>query len=82
MVVPVAADDVGHAWYLKLRCGECGRRRLVLVDEARLHLYELELDRLEDELVSSMAAVWRDAAGDDALGRAVRAELIERDRMR
>jgi hypothetical protein len=81
MVVPDAADDVGHAWYLRLRCGECGRQRLVLVDGDRLRLYKLELDRLEDELLNSMAALRRDGGdGATALDEAMTAELIERDR--
>jgi hypothetical protein len=79
MVVPVAWEDVGHACYLRLRCGQCGRRRLVLVDEERLRRYGLELDRLEDELVRSMAPLRRHAADADAtaLAEAVHAELLD-----
>lgn len=78
MVVPVAWDDLGYASYVRLRCGECGHRRLVLVDEERLRRYGLELDRLEDELVRSMAPLRRVAPDADAtaLVEAVFAELL------
>jgi transcription elongation factor Elf1 len=44
-VVPVAWSDLDERrWAIRLRCGECGTAREVVVDDAEARRYEADLD--------------------------------------
>jgi hypothetical protein len=44
-VVPVEWEDGGEEWYVSLRCGACGDRRDVTLDDVRARDFDCALDR-------------------------------------
>ena len=44
-VVPVNWEDSGDEWYVSLRCGACGARRDVTLDDEQAREFDRALDR-------------------------------------
>ena len=44
-VVPVEWQDGGHEWHVSLRCGACGDRRDVTLDDEQARAFDRALDR-------------------------------------
>jgi hypothetical protein len=54
-VVPVEWEDAGDEWHISLRCGACGDRRVVTLDDEQA----LEFDRALDRGVHRIARTFR-----------------------
>jgi hypothetical protein len=66
-------------WWLRLRCGSCGARREVVVPEALVERFEIELERARAAIAHAIAASERTrmAAMVDALVLALERDLID-----
>ena len=55
-VVPVFRTGLDkERWAVRLRCGECGTVREVVIDNAQAHQYEADLDRGAREVSRSLS---------------------------
>jgi hypothetical protein len=66
-------------WWIRLRCGECGETREVVVPQDVAHRYDRELDRTSEPIASTLSRMERErmAADVDALATALRLDLID-----
>ena len=58
-VVPVDCADLGEAWRIALRCGNCGARRHVTLDDDEAGEYGSTLDRGVDQIARTVAVLER-----------------------
>jgi hypothetical protein len=80
-VVPVDYADLGEAWRIALRCGNCGARRNVTLDDDEAGEYGSALDRGVDQIARTVAELERRRlqAEVDALRIALERDLIGAD---
>ena len=58
-VVPIAWEDGGDNWRIALRCGECGNRRDVTLDDAEAGEFDRALDRGIHEIARTVRVLER-----------------------
>ena len=57
-VIPVSWFDLdAERWSIRLRCGECGSAREVVMDNEEARRFEADLDRGAREIARSLARV-------------------------
>jgi DNA-directed RNA polymerase subunit RPC12/RpoP len=80
-VIPVEwGTDEDHAWWMRLRCGECGHRReLDGVPDAVAQTYDRELDRGVDVIAGQLRGIEREqmAAEAERFVLALRLDLLD-----
>jgi hypothetical protein len=79
-VTPVDWSEHGEThWWIRLRCGECGETREVVVPQDVAHRYDRELDRTSEPIASTLSRMERErmAADVDAFATALRLDLID-----
>jgi uncharacterized Zn finger protein len=80
MVVPVAWREHDDAsWWMRIRCGECGSSREVVIDDDRARRYERVLNRGVAELRQAVEALDRERMrrDSDVLRIALERDLID-----
>jgi hypothetical protein len=66
-VVPVAWVDLdAERWWVRLRCGECGSARELVLGNEEARRYEADLDRGTREIRRSMSRLRREGSGSPA----------------
>ena len=66
-VVPVEAEALEHGrWDLRLRCGQCGTYRDVVVSDDAANRYDLDLARGMSEIAASLRRQDRDRMAAEA----------------
>lgn len=66
-VVPVEAEALEHGrWDLRLRCGQCGTYRDIVVSDDVAKRYDLDLQRGMSEIASSLRRQDRDRMAAEA----------------
>jgi ribosomal protein S27E len=66
-VVPVAWVDLDEErWWVRVRCGECGRGREVVLDNEEARRYEAHVDRGTREIARSLSRVRRQGSESPA----------------
>jgi hypothetical protein len=60
-VSPVDWDQRGPSWWwVRVRCGECGAFRQVVIDDAEAARFDMDLERAADELAEALEAFERE----------------------
>jgi len=60
-VSPVDWEDRGRGcWWLRVRCGECGTLRQVVIDDAEAARFEIDLEDAADEIAEALYAFQRE----------------------
>ena len=76
----MAWEEQGEThWWMRLRCGQCGEVREVVVSEAVAHRYDFALDRTSDVIASALSRLDRERmnAEVDAFTTALRLDLFD-----
>jgi hypothetical protein len=79
-VSPVEWAERGETdWWMRLRCGQCGETREVVVSQATADRYDRALDRSSDVIASTLMRLDRErmAAEADAFATALRLDLLD-----
>ena len=66
-------------WWMRLRCGQCGEVREVVVSQELANRYDRALDRMSEPIVGTLARLDRErmAAEVDAFTTALRLDLFD-----
>jgi hypothetical protein len=80
-VVPVKWEDAGDAWWIAVRCGSCGARREVTLDDDDARAFDRALDRGMHRIARTAEVMERRRmrAAADALSAALERDLIGAD---
>ena len=80
-VVPVNWEDGGDRWWIALRCGNCGARREVTLDDGEASALDRALDRGVNQIARTVEELERRRllAEIDALSVALERDLIGAD---
>lgn len=83
-VIPVDWEDGGDEWHIALRCGNCGARREVTLDDDEARELHRALDRGAYQIKRTVTALERKRmrAEADALSVALERDLIGADDFR
>jgi hypothetical protein len=78
-VVPVEWEDRGDEWRIALRCGNCGTRRQVTLDDFEAHDFDRALDRGVHQIARTAVVLERRRmeAEAEALSVALERDLID-----
>lgn len=79
-VCPVDWEERGRGWWwLRLRCGECGTFRQVVIDDAEAARFEIDLEEAADEIAEALYAFERECMLSEGRcwTRALQLDLID-----
>ena len=79
-VWPVVWEERGRSrWWLRVRCGECGTFREVVVDDAELGRFDVDLEDAAEEIGAALAEFERECmlAEGRCLRKALELDLID-----
>ena len=80
-VIPVDWEDGGHEWRISVRCGNCGERRDVTLDDDEARDYDRALDRGVYRIKRTITTLERRRmrAEAEALSIALERDLVDAD---
>jgi len=79
-VSPVKWTERGESdWWMRLRCGQCGETREVVVSQGTADRYDRALDRSSDVIASTLSRLDRErmAADVEAFATALHLDLLD-----
>jgi transcription elongation factor Elf1 len=79
-VSPVDSAEQGRTgWWIRLRCGQCGETREVVVSQETADHYDRALDRTSEAIASNLRRIERErmAADVEAFATALRLDLLD-----
>jgi hypothetical protein len=79
-VSPVACEERGSGWWwVRVRCGECGTFRQVVIDDAEAARFDMDLETGAEEIAAALAAFERECmlAEGRCWTRALELDLVD-----
>ncbi len=79
-VSPVDCEERGRSWWwLRVRCGECGTFRQVVIDDAEAARFDMDLETAAEEIAAALAEFERECmlAEGRCWTRALQLDLVD-----